>query len=181
MIDAMALKQGIDYDQCSGNMIGFVDFGDGAEGDEAKEALVFMAVGTTSHWKLPIGYFLTRTAPSQVQCQLVLHALDLLHTSGLKVQAIVMDGHASNVSMAKLLGCDLNPNSLKTCFLDPASGRDIFVLFDACHVLKLARNMLESYQLIEARDGKISWQYLKELEQLQVSLLSLPLCTIMKV
>ena len=37
---------------------GHVDLGDGVKHEKvAREALVVMAVGINSHWKLPIGYF----------------------------------------------------------------------------------------------------------------------------
>ncbi len=57
-----------------------------------------------------------------------------------------MDGHASNVSMCIQLGCDLKADPcepLKTHFLHPVTHDNVFVMMDACHILKLTCNMLQ--------------------------------------
>lgn len=57
-----------------------------------------------------------------------------------------MDGHATNISMCTMLGCQLKLTSsqpLRTYFAHPSTGEQVFVMMDACHMLKLARNMLE--------------------------------------
>lgn len=153
-------------------MIGFVDLGqgnnDGQCQEEAKEALVFLVVGVRSPWKIPLAYFLIKGMSGQGQKQLLLHALELLHNINIRVTSVTMDGHATNVSMCKLLGCSFVPQNIKSWFTDPASGRDIVVFFDACHMLKLARNMLEDYKLLKSDQGKISWEYIKSLQSLQV-------------
>ena len=169
VIDAMSVKQQIDFDTKTRKMVGFLDLGDGADAlEEAKEVLVFMIVGLKGHWKIPIAYFFTRSLTAQVQCQLVLHALEYLHDIGHFVTGITMDGHATNVAMCHILGCDFDPFAMKTSFIDPASQRKLYVMFDACHMLKLVRNMLESYQLLQSEDGKVSWSFIKEIQSIQV-------------
>lgn len=62
MLDAMALKQHVDYNNHTGKTVGFVNLGDGSDTtDEAKEALVFLVVGLRGHWKMPVAFFFTRT------------------------------------------------------------------------------------------------------------------------
>jgi len=42
-------------------MIGFVDVGTGSLGGdvaEATDAIVIMALGLQSHWRIPVGYFM---------------------------------------------------------------------------------------------------------------------------
>lgn len=169
MLDAMSLKRQIDYDQKLGRMVGFVDIGDGEDpSDEAKEALVFMLVGLRGHWKMPIAFFLTRTLNAAVQSRLIKHALQLANDSGLVITALTMDGHATNVSMCSLLGCTLKPNNVQSFFVDPVSQRRIFIFFDACHMLKLVRNMLEAYSALESKDGSVLWRHIKDLQNLQV-------------
>ncbi len=59
---------------------------------------------------------------------------------------MTMDGHASNVSMCNQLGCELKGDPrklLQTSFSHPVTGEKVFVMMDACHMLKLARNMLQ--------------------------------------
>lgn len=72
-----------------------------------------------------------------------------------------MDGHASNVSMCNQLGCELKGDPrepLQTSFSHPVTGEKIFVMMDACHMLKLARNMLQAYSPIATTTGQINWR-----------------------
>ncbi|KAJ4925088.1 hypothetical protein JOQ06_017826 [Pogonophryne albipinna] len=121
--------------------------GDGNnETDVATEALVFMVVGLQGHWKAPIAYYLTKSLSPETQRVLLSHALEELHARGIRVVSVTMDGHASNVSMCNQLGCELKGNPqepLQTSFPHPSTGDKVFVMMDACHMLKLARNMLQ--------------------------------------
>jgi hypothetical protein len=59
MIDGMAIRHHLDWDQRRKEHIGRVDLGDGpVKGTWATEALVFMAVGLIGGWKVPVGYML---------------------------------------------------------------------------------------------------------------------------
>ena len=151
MLDAMAIKKHIQYNPNTQRMSGFVDMGDGInETDVATEALVFMVVGLQGHWKAPIGYYLTKSVTPDTQKVLLVHALEALHARELRVMCVTMDGHASNVSMCNQLGCQLKANPsepLKTFFPHPVTGERVFVMMDACHMLKLARNMLQQAPL----------------------------------
>ena len=169
MLDAMAVKQQVAYDHHAGKMTGFVNLGDGDDAtEEAKEVLVFMVVGLCGHWKVPFAYFFTKTLNSEAQHQLITHAFYYLHEAGLAVQSITMDGHACNVSMCRLFGCNFDVNQIKTSFPDPATGATVHVVFDACHMLKLVRNMLDAYGIIKSDDGLVQWSYIKDLQNLQV-------------
>jgi len=60
--------------------------------------------------------------------------------------SVTMDGDASNVSMRNQLGRELKGDSrepLQTSSLHPLTGEKGFVMMDACHMFKLARNMLQ--------------------------------------
>ena len=147
MLDAMAIKKHVQYDPQAQTMSGFVDMGDRVnQTDIASEALVFMVVGLQGYWKAPIGYYLTKSLTPETQRVLVVHALEALHQRNIRVVCMTMDGHASNVSMCSQLGCDLKATPsepLKTHFPHPTTGDKVFVMMDACHMLKLTRNMLE--------------------------------------
>ena len=59
---------------------------------------------------------------------------------------MTMDGHATNICMCTQLGCDLKADPckpLKTHFQHPVTHDNVFVMMDACHMLKLTRNMLQ--------------------------------------
>ncbi|KAK1895547.1 DNA transposase THAP9 [Dissostichus eleginoides] len=145
--------------------------GDGNnETDVATEALVFMVVGLQGHWKAPIAYYLTKSLSPETQRVLLSHALEELHARGIRVVSVTMDGHASNVSMCNQLGCELKGNPqepLKTSFPHPSTGDKVFVMMDACHMLKLARNMLQAYSPIATTTGQIKWRFINHLNDVQ--------------
>ncbi|XDV25816.1 hypothetical protein PO909_029667 [Leuciscus waleckii] len=147
MLDAMSIRKHVQYNPHTQSMSGFVDMGDGnSETDVATEALVFMVVGLQGHWKAPIAYFLTKSLSPETQRVLLSHALEELHARGIRVVCVTMDGHASNVSMCNQLGCELKGDPrepLQTSFSHSVTGEKVFVMMDACHMLKLARNMLQ--------------------------------------
>lgn len=168
MLDAMALRRHIDYQWHSREHTGFVDLGNGPETEEAKEALVFMLVGLNGGWKAPIGYYLTKGLSSDTQKELVLHAISKLHEELFEVHAIVLDGHATNVSMCTLLGAKLDfAGQNNQCFFTTEMQHKTFIVFDVCHMLKLVRNTLQAYGGFITPDGLVSWQYLSMLHQVQ--------------
>ncbi|RVE64489.1 hypothetical protein OJAV_G00126390 [Oryzias javanicus] len=126
MLDAMAIKKHVQYNVHTQKMTGYVDMGDGMdETDVATEVLVFMVVGLQGHWKAPVGYYLVKSLSPDTQKVLVVHALEELHARGIRVVCMTMDGHASNISMCNLLGCQLKTkprNPLKTFFEHPVTG-----------------------------------------------------------
>ncbi|KAK0152322.1 DNA transposase THAP9 [Merluccius polli] len=161
MLDAMAIKRHVQYNPYTQKMSGYVDMGNGVdETDVATEVLVFMVVGIQGHWKAPVAYYHTKSLSPDTQKVLVVHALEELHARGIRVVCMTMDGHASNVSICNQLGCQLkgNPHELlKTFFEHPVTADRVFVLMDACHMLKLACNMLQAYSPITSATGEISW------------------------
>lgn len=172
MLDAMATKKHVQYNPNTQNMSGYVDMGDGVnESDVATEALVFMVVGLQGHWKAPIAYYLTNSLSPDTQKALIVHALEELHERGIRVLCVTMDGHATNISMCNLLGCQLKANPLeplKTFFPHPVTGEKVFVMMDACHMLKLARNMLQAYSPVTSSTGQINWTHIVQLNEVQV-------------
>lgn len=171
MLDAMAIKKHVQYDPQSQTMSGFVDMGDRInQSDIASEALVFLVVGLQGYWKAPIGYYLTKSLTPETQSVLVVHALEELNQRQIKVVCMTMDGHASNISMCTQLGCDLKATPcepLKTHFPHPRTRDKVFVMMDACHMLKLTRNMLEAYSPILSVTGTINWKYIVHLNDVQ--------------
>ncbi|KAK0144600.1 DNA transposase THAP9 [Merluccius polli] len=148
MLDAMSIKSHVQHDPQTQTMSGYVDMGDRLnETDIASEALVFMVVGLQGYWKAPIAYYLTKSLTPETQRVLVEHALEELHHRQIRVVCMTMDGHASNVSMCTQLGCKLKADPcepLKTHFPHPITHDKVFVMMDACHMLKLTRNIFLS-------------------------------------
>ena len=76
IFDAMAIRKQTVWEQKQDRYAGFVDYGKGlSTADDpdtlAPEARVFLLVGARSHWKCPMGYFLTDHITSTVQVQLL--------------------------------------------------------------------------------------------------------------
>lgn len=170
MLDAMTIKQKVEFDSRSKKVTGFVNLGAGEEeNSEAKEVLVFMLVGLRGHWKAPISYYLTRGLPAETQCQLLQDCFDKLTELGFQINALTMDGHASNLAMAKLLGCNLQLQSkdFLTSFQYSDCNFRTHVFLDACHMVKLMRNTLQAYNSIGSPSGSVEWQLIKDLNDIQ--------------
>lgn len=170
MLDGMSIRKQLQYESHTRTMRGLVDLGMGLdETTVAKEALVFMVVGLRGHWKLPIAFYFINTVSPDAQRTLLLDALEALHIRGINVVCVTMDGHISNISMVKMLGCHLNLDEqpLKTHFTHPSSGEDVFLIMDPCHMLKLARNMLKAYRTITSPSGSVTWQHIVDLNDVQ--------------
>lgn len=169
VLDGMSIRRQVQYDSHKQTMVGFEDLGSGIdETTVAREALVFMVVGLQGHWKMPIAFYFISSLKPETQRILLLHALEALHERGIKVVCITMDGHISNINMCTMLGCQLKLNQpLKTHFVHPSSGENVFVIMDPCHLLKLARNMLQAYSSIVSPAGTIKWKYISQLNDVQ--------------
>lgn len=163
----MAIKKQIVYDQKSRQLCGFVNLGVQEESStEAKEALVVMLVGLKGRWKMPIAFYFTNGLTAEVQAELIRHCLDTLNTRGFQVNAMTMDGHATNIAMCKLLGSHMTLDGAFCPYVQHEKYRT-FIFLDACHMVKLMRNMLQGYGAIESADGQIVWQHISDLHETQ--------------
>lgn len=108
MLDGMFIRKKCEMDTHAGKLIGYVDFGNSPgpqETDEAElatDALVLMAVGLTSPWKMPIGYFLNHGVSKDVLSNLILEAIRALDECTLQVVAVICDGLGANVATGKV-------------------------------------------------------------------------------
>ena len=79
ILDAMSIKSVIQFDPSKKQNFGFVDHGGLATSGDfdqmATDALVCMKVGLMGHWKMPVGYFMTRSITAEVQAGMVREAL----------------------------------------------------------------------------------------------------------
>ena len=115
MLEVMAIRQQVLYDERTNNMTGFIEPGDGESSEiEATEALVFMVVGLRGHWKAPIAYYLTRGLTASVQSQFILAVIESLTDIDIRVWIITMDGHPTSVTMCSRLGCNLKLHTADT-------------------------------------------------------------------
>lgn len=110
-----------------------------------------------------------RWGSGQQKADLVIQCLKNLNESNIIVVSLTFDGCPSNLTMAKKLGCRLDPNEeLKTTFQHPFTKQPIAFFLAACHMVKLVWNCLQSYANIVDGNGKrVSWAYLELLHELQ--------------
>lgn len=174
IIDAMSIRKQTVWEPKNDRYVGFVDYGkDGPVLDDpdnlASEAHVFLLVGTRSHWKCPVGYFLTDKIESKTQAQLIKTVLEMAADAGLKVWSVIADGTSVNLSTFEQLGCHFGTtyDTFQTKFQHPTTGEDVFIIADPSHMLKLARNALAFLGTITDEDcQKIQWDYFQQLHML---------------
>lgn len=166
----MKIKKLLEYDANKGSYIGQINLGENhsdTSDDMATEVLVFMAVGIVGHWKQPIAYFLINGVTAEVQKELVLHGIDLLSEAGIQVRTLTLDGHRSNISMFKKLGCCLQAKNIRSDFCTP-DGRKIYCFLDVCHALKLVRNNFAKLGgIVIPGMGIARWSHITALNDLQ--------------
>ena len=170
MLDEMTIRKHVEWD--GKRFCGFVDVGTDIEDDSApvaNEALVFMAVCLTEHWKIPLGYFFVSNMSGQERANLVKQCVMKLNDVGVRTVSLTCDGPSCHFTMMKELGASLEYPNIKPYFPHPAdSSKKIYVLLDVCHMLKLTRNMVAQLQILNDMNGKaIRWKYFEELHCLQ--------------
>ena len=170
MLDEMSIKKHVSWD--GHKYQGYVDLGNGADDDSlpmANDALVFMVVSLNSSWKVPCGYFFIDGLSGKERANLVKVCIQRLHDIGIRVTSLTCDGPSCHLSMLKELGLSIDLSNMVTYFIHPQDPKlRVYVFLDICHMLKLVRNTFGEWGTLVSRDGgKISWQYLVELHNLQ--------------
>lgn len=106
-IDGMSIRSQVVVDPKDRNcIIGYEDLGIGVNVSSstkklAKEAVVFLAVGLTGQWKVPVAYVLVSGLPAVKQACILNHVILKLHEICVRVVCVVTDGLTSNQLMFK--------------------------------------------------------------------------------
>ncbi|XP_068024110.1 DNA transposase THAP9 [Melanerpes formicivorus] len=150
---------------------GFIDLGTGAlDADEvplASEAILLMAVGISSPWAAPLGYFLVSGASGPLLAQLLRHSISKLNNIGVTVLAVTSGATARGAATAAALGIRVDPERVQCTFRHPpGSAHSITFLYDVCHALQLVSSALQDFQKVEWLDGAVQWQHVVELAAL---------------
>ena len=99
---------------------------------------------------------------------MVFICLHKLHSVGIRVVSLTMDGSSANCNMISHFGGNLDANNLKCSFAHPEDNEPVFLFLDACHMLKLVRNVLADKGVLVDHQGRsIKWSYIVELQSLQ--------------
>jgi len=171
MMDEMAIRQHLEYDRSTGKYYGRVDMGSRIDNDSlavAKECLVFLVVSMNKNWKLPIGYFLAHSLNSAQKLELVRHALHVLSNTGINIISLTFDGCSTNITAAKLLGCNFTVDALNISFASEYDDSKIVAIFDPAHMIKLVRNAFgEKKIFLDYENNEINFEYVQRLCYLQ--------------
>ncbi|XP_057281252.1 DNA transposase THAP9 [Pezoporus wallicus] len=172
MVQDMSLQKQQEWDPQTQCLTGFVDLGAGIlDADEAplaSEAIILMAVGTSSPWAAPLGYFFVNSTTGYLLAQLLRQAINKLNNIGIRVLAVTSGATACGAQTARALGIRMDPERIQCTFQHPpGSAHSITYFFDVCHALQLIRNALQCFQKIEWPGDTVRWQHVVELAALR--------------
>ena len=157
IVDEMALKEAVEYNQEKDYVEGLEDFGvNGRTKYVANHATVFMARGLIFPWKQTVGYALS-SGPIKYSDlhSLLLECIEKLEESGLRVKVIITDQGSNNRKMFE--GC-CGVNEENPFFFH--NGKKIFVVYDPPHLLKNVRNNLRKHGFL-VNGEEVSWEHIR--------------------
>ncbi|NXE35986.1 THAP9 transposase, partial [Ptilorrhoa leucosticta] len=172
LVQDMSLQKQQQWDPQTKRLTGFVDLGAGIlDADEAplaSEAIILMAVGISSPWTAPLGYFFVNSTSGHFLAQLLRQAINKLNNIGIVVLAVTSGASARGAETARALGIRVDPKRIQCTFQHPpGSAHSIAYFFDVCHALLLIRNALQCFQKVECLGDTVWWQHVVELAALR--------------
>lgn len=136
----------------------------------ANQALVFMVNALNADFQLPIVYYFIKSMNGEERQMIVEKIIKLLMGCNIIISNIVFDGFQPNKTMCRLLGADLKVDSPTFKPYFEIEGKQIFILFDACHMLKLLRNQFATKKiLVDSVGNEIKWEYVERLVNMKNS------------
>lgn len=106
-VDEMSIRKNLNFDGYKTH--GYVETGDTFENGSLKiasQALVVLLVGINNSFKIPIGYFLIRSATAEQRATIIQVAVEMCQEVPIKITNLTFDGTACNFAMARTLGCE---------------------------------------------------------------------------
>ncbi|RMC13706.1 hypothetical protein DUI87_08784 [Hirundo rustica rustica] len=172
LVQDVSLQKQQEWDPQTKQLTGFVDLGAGIlDADEAplaSEAIILMAVGISSPWTAPLGYFLVNSTSGHFLAQLLRQAINKLNNIGIVVLAVTSDACARGAETARALGIRIDPRRIQCTFQHPpGSAHSVAYFFDVCRALLLIRNALQCFQKVEWLGDTVRWQHVVELAALR--------------
>lgn len=169
--DEMYIRKQVLWSNQSQKYFGYVSYG--VSPDEkllpiANQAIVFMLTGINRKFEFPIGYHFITTLKTDDKTALFMEAIAKVTESGIKIKNLTFDGLSTNIAMCKKLEAQLNPyaKNFKPYILNPTNNDKIYIIFDNCHMEKLARNTLGNKSVIyDDKNERIQWKHLIDLER----------------
>lgn len=168
-MDEVAIRQQVQYIAAEDRHTGYVTYGFDGTGQKphATKALVFMVQGLTEPFKIAVSYFFINSLKSHQKAMLLMEVVDMVFDTEMNVRCITSDGDPNNLASFTFLGADFQ--SFEPFIVSPkAPAQKIYITLDACHMLKLARNLIGNYGTIWNGKGEpIEWSYFVKLVEYQ--------------
>ena len=160
LLDEMNLRTGMSFHELSGSILGFEDDGTTKSSKLASSVIVFMVVGVFKRYKHPIGYVFTSsvTTSSKIQ-QLIYEAIEVTEREGFIIKGTTSDQGSNIEKCFRLMG--VKPEQPFFYYRDMR----YFVYKDPPHLLKCARNFLESNPVhVPECSGQARWSHIEQLQ-----------------
>ncbi len=90
-------------------------------------------------------------------------ALYFINGCGVVVRTVTYDGLRTNQSCCKLLGASLQDTDFCSWFFHPSHSEERVLFPNPAHALKLVRNTLGDYTIIDAKKRLITFRDIEEL------------------
>lgn len=137
IFDEMYVRQHVQWINSCKRFLGFSTYG---EKGIAKEALAFVVHGVNEEFQFPIAYHFITSISAKEKKQLLLEVVEAIQSAGAIVMATTFDGHKTNIAMCKMLGADLDVDSVSfKPYFETENGQRICLWFDPCHMIKLSK------------------------------------------
>lgn len=172
IFDEMSIRTHSYWDKSSKQFLGHITAGKEGLHDTfsplASHAFVMMISGISIEFKIPIGYVLSGALSAREKYTLLNEAMFRLHECGVKLASFTFDGARENISTMQMLGAKYSDG--KPYFENPFDkGNNVYLILDAPHMLKLARNCLARKGILyDWEENEVKWQHFHELVMLQI-------------
>lgn len=171
IFDEMSIRKQLHWNDSQKKFLGHITYGFESDSEElqlANNVLVFMVNGINMTFNLPIAFYFITCLTGKEKFQLVKEIIVAITACDVRVINLTFDGLGSNVTMCNLFGASFQQNDFRPYFTLPNDNRKIYIIFDASHMIKLARNCIANNKvLIGPQNGRIKWQYFVRLENLR--------------
>ena len=172
LMDEMKIQENLVWDKHTGDLIGYVDFGDAElnyatlqkSTNIATHVLVFLLRRVVNPFKFSLATFATTGATSSQMFPLLWKAISICELNSLKVLAVTCDGASPNRKLFRMhfpmtKEDDINPDTdvtYQTVNLFSSEKRFIYFISDVPHLMKTARNCL--YNSGKGRYTRYMWK-----------------------
>lgn len=160
--DEMSIRRLVQWNDSKKRFMGYISHGQFV-GDipVAKNALVFLVTGVNADFSLPVAHYFIIQLKAQEKALLIYEVITAVTRLGVRVSNITFDGLQSNTSACEQLRASFKKLEIRSYILNPVNERRAYILLDACHMLKLARNCIASEKFMhhQLSNNVISWVF----------------------